>query len=68
MAKRKHTVEDYNPEKWQLESDVRSLARADAIKKNPDYHKKVKAHAKTMMEEHKRMRDESQAVLDMAQE
>ena len=60
-------MEEYNPDKWQLESDVRALARARAIEKDPDYHKKVKAHAKTMLDDHKRQRDESQAVIDMAE-
>lgn len=55
-------------EKYQLDSDVRTLARANAIMKDPDHHKKVKNHAKTMMEESKRQRDEHQAVVDMAED
>jgi hypothetical protein len=53
---------------WELESDVRSMARAHAIKQDPEYHKKVKAHAKSMMANAKRQRDEHAAVVEMAED
>ena len=54
-----------SPDRWQLDSDVRSMARAHAIKKDPAHHAKVKAHAKTMMAESKRTRDEHAAIVSM---
>lgn len=64
----------FNEEKWQLDEDVRALARAAAIKADPDRYAKVKKHAKTMKEEIKRnqqrMKDgiaENNAILEMAE-
>lgn len=51
---------------WEKEQDVRALARAHAIKKDPERHKKALAHAKTMKDEHEARMKESKAIVDMA--
>ena len=51
---------------WEQEEDVRALARAHAIKKDPERHKRALLHAKTMKGEHERRAAESKAIVDMA--
>lgn len=51
---------------WEKEADVRALARAHAIKKDPVRHKKALHHARTMKAEHAARMNESKAIVDMA--
>ena len=68
MGKIKSCCMPCSEDEWRLKDDVRTLARAEAIKKDPDYYKKVKTCARKMLDEQKRSRDESQAIIDMAGE
>ncbi len=51
---------------WQMESDIRTLARAKAILKDKPYHEKLQAHASKMKADMQRQKDEAQEVLKMA--
>lgn len=67
--KRKNTAlccEPYSPEKWELEEDLRSLARAKAVEADPERLKKVKALAKTKLAEYQRKKDEAQELINLA--
>ena len=52
--------------KWEREEDVRALARAAAIKKDPIRLKRAHSHAKTMKGEHERRKAESSEIVRMA--
>lgn len=60
-------VESYDPDRYEKDEDVRAMARAHAIKKDPERHKRTIAHAKTMKEEHEKRRAESDAIVKMAE-
>jgi hypothetical protein len=51
---------------YEKEEDVRALARAAAIKKDPERHGRAMKHAKTMKAEHEKRRAESDAIVKMA--
>jgi hypothetical protein len=53
-------------EKYQKEEDVRALARAHAVKKDPVRHAAAKHHAKSMVSEHKKRLEESKAIIGLA--
>jgi hypothetical protein len=59
-------AEKYDPDRYEKDEDVRALARAHAIKKDPVRHKRTIAHAKTMKAEHVQRRSESDAIVKMA--
>ena len=61
-----HANEPYDDKRWEKEEDVRALARAHAIKKDPERHKRAIGHAKTMKDEHEHRMAESKAIVDMA--
>ncbi len=54
-------------ERWQIEEDLRSVARADAVNADPERMKKVRALAKEKLDESKRKKDEAQKLIDLAQ-
>jgi hypothetical protein len=62
-----HASEPYDDKRWEKNEDVRALARAHAIKKDPERHKAAMAHAKTMKDEHVQRRAESDAIVKMAE-
>jgi hypothetical protein len=51
---------------WEKTEDVRALARAHAIRKDPERHKRAISHAKNMKAEHVSRMTESKAIVDMA--
>ena len=53
--------------RYEMDEDVRSLARAAAIKKDPERLARAMKHAKTMKAEHMKRRDESAAIVKMAE-
>ena len=57
-------------DKWQenydKDEDVRALARAHAIKKDPRRHGAAKKHAKTMKAEHVKRAAESNEIVKLA--
>ena len=61
-----HANEPFDDNRWEREADVHALARAHAIKKDPERHKKALGHAKTMKDEHEARMKESKAIVDMA--
>ena len=69
MAKKKKTSMDapMTNEEWEVESDLRAIARATSVKKDPERMKKVKAMAAKMLEENKRKKDEAQQLIDLGQ-
>jgi hypothetical protein len=52
--------------RYEMEEDVKSLARAAAIKKDPERLARAIKHAKTMKAEHEKRRAESDAIIKMA--
>ena len=52
--------------KYEMDEDVRAMARHAAIKKDPERHDRAMKHAKTMKEEHLKRRAESDAIVKMA--
>lgn len=67
MAKKKsNKVEQYSPEKWEIEDDLRAVARANAVKADPERMKKVKALAKEKLDEFQRKKDEAQEAINLA--
>jgi len=53
---------------WEVEEDLRAVARADAVRSDPDRMKKVKALAKTKLDESKRKKEEAQKMIELGQE
>lgn len=53
-------------EQYEKDEDVRALARSKAIMKDPERLKRAKKHAKTMKAEHMKRRNESDAIIKMA--
>lgn len=66
MAKKKKDVPIGNDE-WELDNDLRSLATAHGIKKDPERMKKVKAHAKKRLSESKRRKAEADHMVELGQ-
>lgn len=52
---------------WELEEDLRCVARAKAVRDDPERMKKVKVLAKKKLEEYKRRKEEAQTLIDLAQ-
>ena len=55
-------------ENWECEQDCRALARAEAIKADPERYAKAKEYAKKLLEENKSRKAEAQAMIEMAAE
>jgi hypothetical protein len=71
MGYEKKTVKvakDEGPDQWELESDLQALARAHAIKKDPDRMKKVKDFAATKAKESQKQKDEAQHKLNLGKD
>ena len=58
----------YSDEQWQIEEDLRCVARADAVKGDPERMKKVRALAKQKLDESRRKKDEAQTLIDLGTE
>jgi hypothetical protein len=65
--KRNLTTVDYSPERWEIEEDLRAIARAEAVKADPERMKKVKTLAKEKLEESKQKKEEAQKMIDLGQ-
>jgi hypothetical protein len=59
-------AQPYDENHWEKEEDVRALARAAAIKKDPARLKAAHGHAKTMKAEHMKRKAESSEIVRMA--
>ena len=66
MSKPKLTNAAFSDDEWEKDADVRALARAHAVKKDPKRHKAAIHHAKKMVPEHAARMQESKAICDMA--
>jgi hypothetical protein len=66
--RRVNAVEAYSPENWEIEEDLRAVTRADAVKADPERMKKVRALAKTKLDEYKRQKDQAQQGIELATE
>lgn len=71
-GKRKGTGKSNNavpccPEDWECEEDLRAVARASAVQKDPERMKKVAALAKTKLDESKRKKDEAERMIDLGE-
>ena len=53
---------------WEIEEDLRAIARAESIKSDPERMKKVRALAKTKLNENMRKKEETQKMIDLGQE
>jgi hypothetical protein len=52
---------------WEVEEDLRALARAKAVKADPERMKKVKALAKSKLDDYKRREDEAKTMVDLGE-
>ena len=52
---------------YEVEEDLRAVARASAVQKDPERMKKVAALAKTKLEESKRKKDEAERMIDLGE-
>jgi len=52
---------------WEIEADMRALARAADVQKDPERLKKVKELAKQKLDESKAKRDEAQKMVDLGE-
>lgn len=52
---------------YQIEEDLRSLARAAAVKKDPERMKEVKVLAKKKLDESKRRKDEAETMINLGE-
>lgn len=52
---------------WEAEADFEAVCRARAVEKDPKRMAKVKALAKSKLEENKARRDSMQAMVDMGE-
>ncbi len=53
---------------WEVEEDLRAIARADAVKADPERMKAVKALAKQKLDESKQKKEEAQRMIDLGTE
>lgn len=65
--KRKKLTETYpmSNERWEIEEDLRCVARADAVNADPERMKKVRALAKEKLDESRRKKDEAQKMIEL---
>ena len=54
-------------DEWQTEEDLRAVARAVAIQKDPERMKKVKALAKKKLDESKRRKDVAEEMIKLGE-
>jgi hypothetical protein len=57
----------YSPERYECEEDLRALARAEAVKKDPARMEAVKKLAKEKLEESKKKEDEAKVLVDLGE-
>ena len=57
----------YSPEKWEIEEDLRAVARGHAVKRDPERMKKVKTLAREKLDESKRKKDEAETLVDLGE-
>jgi hypothetical protein len=69
MAKKKKetATEPIGKDDWELDNDLRSLATAHAIKKDPERMKRVKGHARKKLAENKRRKAEADHMVELGQ-
>lgn len=60
-------VVPYSPERWEIEEDLRAVARAEAVRKDPERMKKVKALAKEKLDESKKRKEEAETMIDLGE-
>ena len=65
MAKLHVNYPSSEPDDYEARQDVRAVARAHAVKSNPERHKRMKHHAKKMLKE---SQADKQRALDQAKE
>ena len=58
----------YSPERWEIEEDLRCVARAEAVEADPERMKKVRALAKEKLDESRRKKDEAQRMIELGTE
>lgn len=57
----------FDEDHWRAEEDLRSIARAFAVKKDPERMKAVKAVAKQKLDENKRQKEEAEKMIDLGE-
>ena len=68
--KRKSQVQTlaYDPKEWEAAEDARALARADAVKSDPDRMKRAQAWAKKQLDENKARKAEAEKMIELGQD
>ncbi|MBU2685597.1 MAG: hypothetical protein KKF27_20340 [Gammaproteobacteria bacterium] len=54
-------------EHWEVEEDLRAVARAEAVRKDPERMKKVKVLAKEKLDESKRREQEAKTMVNLGE-
>lgn len=68
--RRKHSSDiasPYSDDQWMIEEDLRAVARAEAVRKDPAWMAKVKALAKEKLAESKRKEEEAKTMIDLGE-
>jgi uncharacterized membrane protein YcaP (DUF421 family) len=65
MKKRKHHQNVDEMGNWEMESNLRAIAKAKALEQNPETMKKIRAYAKDKLDEHKHKRYEADAAIEL---
>lgn len=65
--RRSDALQPYSEEQWQIEEDLRAVARAEAVRKDPARMAKVKALAKEKLAESKRKEEEAKTMIDLGE-
>jgi hypothetical protein len=56
-----------NEKRWEIESDLEALCRAEAVRKDPKRMEACRKLAKEKLEESKKRRDQLQSMVDMGE-
>ena len=65
--KKATAAEPYSDEEWEVRGDLEAIARAEAVRKDPDRMAKVKALAAKRLEENKRRQEEANTLVDLGE-
>jgi hypothetical protein len=66
--RKSNKVEVMSKYDYECEEDLRAIARADSVKGDPERMKKVKALAKSKLDESMRKKEEAQKMIELGQE
>ena len=63
MKKKNKMVDEMGD--WEMDSNLRAIAKSKALEQNPEMMKKIRAYAKDKLAEHKHKRYEADAAIEL---